>query len=201
MSDNESVPISDGKARVALGWGAGICLWTLLMAGGCAESNAPPPPDAASRFRSPGSKAARTVALKVIDEGQLSEALTRHRGKVLLVDFWATWCPSCVELFPHTVQLHRAFSDKGLVVVTVSFDDPDSQPHVTETLQAKEAAGLENYLSRYGASADSTRAFAIENDTLPTLRLYDRRGTLRQTFGGGQQVDPGQIERAVAELL
>ena len=68
------------------------------------------------------------VALRTIDEDELAEAIASHRGKVVLVDFWATWCLACTELFPHTVALHHRFADDGLVVLSVSFDDPESRP-------------------------------------------------------------------------
>jgi thiol-disulfide isomerase/thioredoxin len=48
--------------------------------------------------------------------------LSDHKGKVVLVDFWATWCPPCRKVIPHLAELHKKYRKKGLVVVGVSVD-------------------------------------------------------------------------------
>jgi thiol-disulfide isomerase/thioredoxin len=49
--------------------------------------------------------------------------LSDYKGKVVLLDFWATWCPPCVASIPGIEKLHHAYKDKGLVVIAVSLDD------------------------------------------------------------------------------
>lgn len=49
--------------------------------------------------------------------------LSSYRGKVVLLDFWATWCDPCREETPHFVELQRAYGDRGLQVIGVSMDD------------------------------------------------------------------------------
>ena len=60
-----------------------------------------------------------------------------YRGRVVLVNFWATWCPPCVEEMPSLEGLHRALSGEGLVVLGVSIDD--------------DGAALEAFVRRAGA--------------------------------------------------
>jgi len=50
-------------------------------------------------------------------------ALESYRGRVVLVNFWATWCPPCVEEMPSLERLHRALAGEGLVVLGVSVDE------------------------------------------------------------------------------
>jgi thiol-disulfide isomerase/thioredoxin len=140
------------------------------------------------------------VAVRVADEGEVERAIASHRGKVVLVDFWATWCQPCKELLPHTVALHKRLAEKGLAVVTVSLDDPAMQAEVVEYLQAQ-GATTENFISRHGASGESTQAFGIENDTLPFFKLYDRSGKLQKTLGGGESVNAKDVDQAVEDLL
>jgi peroxiredoxin len=56
-----------------------------------------------------------------IDGGQLQ--LSSYRGKVVLLDFWATWCVPCREETPHFVQLQQKYGDRGLQIIGVSMDD------------------------------------------------------------------------------
>ncbi len=49
--------------------------------------------------------------------------LASYRGKVVLLDFWATWCDSCREEIPHFVQLQSKYGDQGLQIIGVSMDD------------------------------------------------------------------------------
>lgn len=49
------------------------------------------------------------------------------RGKVVLVTFWATWCPACVQEFPHLERAYRTYRPKGLEVLTVSLDDTTAE--------------------------------------------------------------------------
>lgn len=49
--------------------------------------------------------------------------LSAYRGKVVLLDFWATWCDPCREETPHFVELQRRYADRGLQIIGVSMDD------------------------------------------------------------------------------
>ncbi|MBU4273459.1 MAG: TlpA family protein disulfide reductase [Planctomycetes bacterium] len=139
--------------------------------------------------------------LREIDAPALNRLLEKHRGDVVLVDFWATWCGPCVELLPHTVELHDRFRALGLVVVTVSLDDPDQQPAVRRLL-ARYGATTQNFLARYGVGPEAFAAFGIADGALPHLRLYDRQGNLLRTFAAGDApIDPREVERAVRDMF
>lgn len=144
---------------------------------------------------------AQSIGLQAVDEEEFAEILASHRGSVVLVDFWATWCPPCVELFPHTVELHRELSDDGLVVISFSMDDLQSRDQVEAFLRQQEAT-FENLISEYGLGARSFEAFAITEGALPHLRLYDRDGNVYETFAlSPEKVQPAYIEKKVRALL
>jgi thiol-disulfide isomerase/thioredoxin len=143
------------------------------------------------------------ISLRVADADEYQQTLAKLRGKVVLVDFWATWCAPCVKQFPHTVSLERKYKDRGLAAISVSLDDPSEEPQVRDFLQ-KQDARFDNLLSKYGASTESIDAFGLPGP-VPCYRVYDRAGELRHEFSvdpsAERQFTPGDIEAAAKELL
>lgn len=172
-----------------------VGLLTTLWLGCTERPAAPTSPAQPADSAEPGQR----VELTIIDETDLARALARHQGKVVLVDYWATWCAPCVELFPHTVQLHRELAAEGLEVISVSLDDTDNEPQVRRFL-ATNRADFENFLSRYGTSPKSMEALNIPGGSLPHLKLYDRHGKIRHTFNAGE-FQPADVDRQVRQLL
>ena len=174
---------------IASGLGVLTVLGGLLIAG-CRHEAAPAVENATAE-----------VVLATIDNRGLAEAVARHRGQVVLVEFWATWCAPCVELFPHTVELQTRLADQGLAVISVSMDDMKDQETVLRFLRGRRAT-FENFIGQYGVGSEGFDAFDISDGALPHLKLYGRDGRLQKTFvSGGQPLDPEQIERAIAEIL
>jgi len=144
-----------------------------------------------------GEVAVASISVQVINRAGLDAALEKHRGQVVLVDYWATWCLPCVQLFPHSVELQRKFAEKGLSVITVSLDDPDDdQPKVLEFLKSKSAV-TENYISKLGASPKSMEAFDLPSSGVPCFKIYDRQGKLRETLSDS----PGKIDEKIDEVV
>ena len=183
--------------RIAAVW---PLLWLGLQLAGCSSS---PPLDPSGNVEVDTMEvdAADRVTLEVIDKAALADVLAQHRGKVVLVDFWATWCEPCKKLFPHTVELHEQFAGQGLAVLSVSLDDPEDEDAITEFLTERHAT-FPNFVSRYGAGPQSMEAFGIDNGAVPHFKLYDRDGKLHRAFASGTApLDPRQIDRSVEELL
>jgi thiol-disulfide isomerase/thioredoxin len=141
---------------------------------------------------------AAQVTLTPADRAAYDAVIAKHHGKVVLVDFWATWCPPCVEQLPHSLELGRQFADRGLAVVTVSFDDKSEAGRVAYFLTTKNADAATNLISEFGSSTATMEEFQIENGAVPSYKLYDRKGELRKTFG---MTTPGEIDQAVEQLL
>lgn len=85
------------------------------------------------------------VALKVVEHPQFLEALKEHKGKVVLVDFWGTFCIPCKEKFPKVVKLFNDHRDEGLVCVSASIDEAKDEKAALDFLQKKNAV-FPNYL-------------------------------------------------------
>jgi len=102
-------------------------------------------------------------------QGQ-TQRLSDYRGKWVLVNFWATWCPPCLEEIPDLVELHEAHRRTDLVVIGVALDST--------------AKSVREFVSRFAISypvvvGDYDQAQQVgEVNVLPTSYLYDPRGEL-----------------------
>jgi thiol-disulfide isomerase/thioredoxin len=118
------------------------------------------------------------INLVVGDEKKLAEMIAAHKGEVVFVDYWATWCEPCVEYFPHTVEMHRKYKDQGLATIAVTFDEPEEESTAREFL-AKHGADFENLLNAYGNG------------------LYNRQGELVKKWDN----QPPDADKLIEELL
>ncbi|MGD9636691.1 MAG: TlpA family protein disulfide reductase [Pirellulales bacterium] len=180
----------------------------LAVAAGCSQTpRAASQPATAETSSSPDRVEPTLVDLTLVDRAAFDAVLSRTKGKVILVDGWATWCGPCVEQLPHSLALAKEHGDDGLEVVTLNFDDPDSAESAVAILKKSgaPAANVTNLQTKFGGSTESMDAFEITSGALPHYKLYDRQGKLRQTFeldpSAKEQFTPADIDRAVAELL
>jgi thiol-disulfide isomerase/thioredoxin len=90
------------------------------------------------------------------------------KGKVVIVDFWATWCGPCRAAIPHLVELHKAYKDKGFEVVGVSLDQQG--PSVVQSFVTQHeipytiAMGNQKVVSDFGGVRGIPTAFIISQD-------------------------------------
>jgi thiol-disulfide isomerase/thioredoxin len=95
-------------------------------------------------FASAGEKDAAEVKLTPVKwKGYLDEVASHKKAKLVIVDAWATWCGPCMKNFPHLVEMHEKYADKGLVAVSLSLDEADAPKKVasaTAFLKEKKAA-------------------------------------------------------------
>lgn len=174
----------------------GVCVLAATWMG-CGEKGEAPAPKAEV-----SDSAIAAVKLTTGDEKALAEKIELLKGKVVLVDLWATWCGPCVASFPHTVDIGKKYADKGLVVVTMSFDDLKEEHKVRAFLAQHDAGDFENMLSSYddddAAEAD---AFKIDNG-IPTLRLFDKSGKMVwENIGAPSGAEKQLLHELIEKLL
>lgn len=180
-------------------------VFVLLACFGCARSQPAAEGDrqASSPTTAVTEETLRPVEIRVGDETDLARLLEENRGKVVLVDFWATWCPPCMELLPHTLEMAKKYSARDLAVILVAINDPKEQAEdVKAVLERNQASGVVNLICRYGIGPEAVESFEIDDGALPHLRLYDREGRLQAKFGvSAIAPDPKRIEAEVERLL
>lgn len=143
--------------------------------------------------------AAPAERLLPFDESTLRQVLKHHAGKVVLINFWATWCEPCRAEMPFLSWLASRLRNRGFVLLTVSADEPEQEADARAFL-------LENRIRMpaYLKAVDDNDRFIGSIDAkwsgaLPASFLFDRKGKRVEAFIG--ETEPARIEAAVRKLL
>ncbi|MDB6065145.1 MAG: Alkyl hydroperoxide reductase/ Thiol specific antioxidant/ Mal allergen [Pedosphaera sp.] len=116
--------------------------------------------------------------------------VSKMKGKVVLIDFWATWCGPCVGELPHVKGAYDKLHEKGFEIVGISFDQSKEK---LESFVAKEGMAWPQYFDGKGWENKFGQEFGING--IPTMWLVDKKGNLRDTNARGG------LEERVAKLL
>jgi peroxiredoxin len=124
-----------------------------------------------------------------------SVSLKQLHGKVVLVDFWGTFCTPCKSSFPKLQALNAKYGGSGLQVVGISEDE------------AEDKAKIGTFASTYGAKFpigwDEDRSISqrYQPETMPSSFLIDKKGVVRFAHVGFRDGDEAQIEKEILDLL
>ena len=126
------------------------------------------------------------------DEGS-GVSLADYRGKYVLLNFWATWCPPCVEETPSLNRLHQELSDRGLVVLGVSVDE--------------QKQAYDEFLQRFGITFPTVRDPEMSVSTrygthkYPESYLIDREGRVVRRYVGPENWMRPEVVNYLRSLL
>jgi thiol-disulfide isomerase/thioredoxin len=119
------------------------------------------------------------------------------QGKVLVLDFWATYCPPCRDEVPHLIDLQRRYGAQGLHVVGLNVGGDEDRPKVPAFI---EEFGIQ-YALGY-PDAPMSELFFADNSAIPQTYVYDRQGRLLKKFVGfDRDTMPAELERVVQAAL
>lgn len=122
-------------------------------------------------------------------------SLGKLRGKVVLVDFWGTFCEPCKKSFPKLQTIHEKYADRGLEIVAISEDeaeDKDKIPRFVDEFGAKFIIGWD---------ADKSAAKRYSPPTMPSSFVIDRKGQVRFAHAGYHDGDEVEMDKEIAKLL
>jgi thiol-disulfide isomerase/thioredoxin len=163
--------------RSLAGWGAAAA--ALL----CVASSAP----------------AKAPTVTPVDAAGLKRAVAARKGKVVVVNFWATWCVPCVKEFPELVRLHNKHKGNGLDLLTVSMDTAqDVRPKVVPFL-AKQGVTSGAFVQKGNADAFIQALDPNWQGEVPRTYIYGRNGKLVRVLSGEQSL--AAFEAAVKPVL
>jgi thiol-disulfide isomerase/thioredoxin len=144
-----------------------------------------------------GHRRAPDFRIRTLESRELS--LSDFRGKVLILDFWATWCPPCRDEIPLLIELKKEYGHRGLDILGLTIEDPERE---AETVRRFVQELGVNYTVGF-APEGMFEAFVGPGDhPIPQTFLFDRRGRLRDHLVGYDPVsDARRLRRMIARLV
>lgn len=136
----------------------------------------------------------------IVSTDEYQQVLDSNKGKVILVNFWATWCPPCVKEFPELVKLQKNYRDKDFVLLFVSLDDKGDYDSKLIPFLKKHGVDFTSYFGNFG-NPETIMNYVDKSwqGEIPYTGIYNKKGKLVKTFLGSKTYE--QFETEVEKLL
>ncbi len=112
--------------------------------------------------------------------------LAEYRGKVVLIDFWATWCKPCIESMPELKKMYDKYHDKGLEIIGISMDDRGTESRVKQIVEKQGLTWPQRFT---GKGMNDTFAKLYGINALPTVWLLDKDGKIVDQNAYGERLE------------
>lgn len=121
--------------------------------------------------------------------------LSRYRGKVVLLNFWATWCPPCIREMPSMERLHQQVDAEAFKVIAVNqMEDADEVFAFTGQLDVDPTFEI-----LFDTTSEVSQAYAVRG--LPTTYLIDKKGNIRYRAVGGREFNHPEVIEIINQLI
>lgn len=120
-----------------------------------------------------------------------------EKGKVYVVEFWATWCGPCIKSMPHLSELQKKYADKGVTIIGVTSEDPRNNLQGVESMVAKKGDTM-GYTVAWDSGRSTSDAYmtAAAQSGIPTAFIVDQNGVI--AWIGSPFVMDEPLEKIVA---
>ena len=136
---------------------------------------------------------ASNFELQDMDEEKVK--LSDYRGKVVLLNFWATWCPPCIREMPSMERLHQQVDAENFKVIAVNqMEDVDQVFAFTGQLEIDPTFAI-----LFDSTSEVSRDYAVRG--LPTTYLIDKEGNIRYRAVGGREFDHAEVIKTIKQLI
>ena len=164
-----------------------------------ANTNAAPANAATAKKNSdypPLAENAANAEMKTLDGG--TSKIVDRKGKVLLLNMWATWCGPCRGEMPALVRMQDEHRDKGFEIIGLNTDDGDTKEMVEKFAEEMKL----NYTLVWSPTDQQNALLKISNfNGIPQSFVIDRDGNLRGVFRGGGKAEVQKMEELVAQVV
>lgn len=134
---------------------------------------------------------------KIVELDSIKESA---KGKVILFNFWATWCKPCVKEFPELLKLREKYAEKGFELVFVSLDDLSEIDSKLKPFLSKNKVDFMTYYSSFEKPETLIDYFDKKwEGAIPSTYIYDKEGTLKVKILGNRSYE--DFEKEIKPLL
>jgi len=143
------------------------------------------------------------LSYQSITLAQWPDVISAYKGKVLVVDMWATWCSSCLKRFPHMVKMNNDYKDKGVAFISLLLEDPEEPEAINAAKKflIKQKANFDHYFMNENIMLSFEKLDLLG---IPTVFIYSQNGKLTYRLTGdnpNKQFTEKDIEESINELL
>ncbi len=147
----------------------------------------------------PAALAFQADKLIAVDESGYAKLVAGQKGKVLLVNFWATWCQPCRKEMPALAKMAARLAAKGMVLATVSADEPEDEATARAFVRQAGIKGP-SYLKQVKNDDEFIASLDPKwSGALPAMAIYDRTGKKVRVVIG--EADLAKVEADLLKLL
>jgi len=165
---------------------------------------------AAARRNAEAEKAAEAAKARAAGVGEIKFTaadgrevdLSKLRGKVVLVDFWATWCAPCIAELPNVKKVYQAYQDRGFEIVGITLENPNARPTDTPEQATAKLEAAKNKMLDFAAKNEMPwpqhfdglwwkNEFAVKFgiNAIPAMFLLDKEGRIAATDARGEKLE------------
>lgn len=126
---------------------------------------------------------------------EYKELLDNSKGKVVLVNFWATWCPPCVKEFPELVKLYNDYKSKDFVLLFISLDDKSEYDSKLLPFLKKQGVDFTSYFGNF-SNPETIMNYVDKSwqGEIPFTGIYNKEGILSKTLMGNKTYEQFETE-------
>lgn len=154
------------------------------------RTNLPMPPANAQA----GSASSGQYGWTLLDNRHMQ--LSDYSGQVLVLDFWATYCPPCLEEAPHLVQLQKRYGKDGLHIIGLNVGGPDDRPKVADFVEQFKVQYALGY-----PDPGMTELYLRDDTRIPQTLVFDRKGKLVKHVVGFDAQVAAELDEAIQTAL
>lgn len=134
------------------------------------------------------------------DKSVLDSITEANKGKVILFNYWATWCRPCVEEFPDLLEINQKYKDSSFVLILVSLDFGKKFEDRTKAFLGKNNVDFVTYYNNFSRDEDLINYMSKDWDgSIPATFILDKKGILRNAFIGKQNFK--SFDKTVGKLI